>query len=114
MILILYSRMYLLAFFSFTRSIKQAVAEGNTLFQFLKSFFSETTVGFAEYRRQLDNDNAMAPIAAAITNITQNILQKFIRFLVKFLDGQTNRRVPFKKMKFWGSKEQNSMYSSLF
>lgn len=51
------------------------MADGNTLFQFLKSFLNETTVGFAEYRRQFDNDNEIAPAAARFTIANQKHLQ---------------------------------------
>lgn len=54
--------------------MKQAVADGKALNQFLKSFLNDTTVGFAEYLCQFDKDNEIAPNAAAVTIATQNKL----------------------------------------
>lgn len=68
--------MYVFAIFSSTLLRKQAVAEGNTLFQLRKSFRKDTTVGFAEYLFQLDRDKEIAPAEAPVTTATQSNLQK--------------------------------------
>lgn len=55
--------------------IKQPVAAGNGLCQFLKSFSNETTVGFSTYLCQLLRHNAITPITARITLAIQKTLE---------------------------------------